>query len=101
MIMRLRPGTTVSALDFAAFQNMVQKNNDSLAKHVSNIEKMASVLTGKEVPGTHHHTPDPFLQSNAGTFPRIEKAPDQEILAELQRRLGSFSAEAWPEVTKR
>jgi len=106
MIMRLRPGTKVGALDFAAFQNTVQKNHDSLAKHVSNIEKMAAVLTGKELPflaGTHYQT-EPLVnntQITAGTIPQIEKAPDQDILAELQRRIGSFSVEAWPEDSKR
>merc|ERR1712194_257672 len=50
MIMRLRPGTKVSALDFASFQMTVYKNHDRLRKHITTIEKMTTMLTGSVVP---------------------------------------------------
>lgn len=89
MIMRLRPGTKVSALDFASFQMTVYKNHDALRKHITAIEKMTSSLTGKELPVSK--SPRPQAEPNkitVSTLPTLEKTPDQEILAELQRRLG-------------
>jgi len=91
MILRLRPGTKVSALDFASFQTTVAKNGNVLKKHIQNIEKMASVLTGKEI--LPNSVEDRSGVITAGTMPRLDKAPDQEILAELQRRLGCSPAE--------
>jgi voltage-gated sodium channel len=90
MIMRLRPGTKVSALDFASFQMTVYKNHDSLRHHMGGIEKMASILSGQEIasppsPGAAQ-APSKLTVS---TVPQLEKTSDQEILAELQRRLGS------------
>jgi hypothetical protein len=99
MIMRLRPGTKVSALDFASFQMTVYKNHDRLRKHVTTIEAMTSKLTGKDVaPGV---SPPPLADLNKqdlaqepsnkismSTLPQLEKTSEQEILAELQRRLG-------------
>jgi hypothetical protein len=103
MIMELRPGSTVSALDFASFQNAIKRNNDQLSKYIYNIEKMASVLTGKEIPlcpqdANIEPQPDPASKEIIVPYQPIDKAPDQEILKELQRRIASFSApEDWPE----
>jgi len=94
MIMRLRPGTKVSALDFASFQMTVYKNHDSLRKHITAIEKMTSSLVGKELPApvttlkSRPRPPDVPEKITVSTLPTLEKTPDQEILAELQRRLG-------------
>jgi hypothetical protein len=93
MIMRLRPGTKVSALDFASFQMTVYKNHDALRKHIASIEKMTSNLVGKELPAPPSkmktpRPPDPPSKITVNTIPTLEKTPDQEILAELQRRLG-------------
>jgi len=98
MIMRLRPGTKVSALDFASFQMTVHKNHDNLRKNIRNIEKMASVLTGVEMLPSQDGaavSPEP-----PGDPPgKLAVAPSQlqnmselDILTELQHRIASFSA---------
>merc|ERR1719335_1382961 len=48
MIMRLRPGTTVSALDFASFQSAVHKNHKCLHNNITNIRKMVATIAGDE-----------------------------------------------------
>lgn len=98
MIMRLRPGTKVSALDFASFQMTVYKNHDGLTNHINTIEKMTSMLTGQEL-GTGSSPPvrandkveEPAAKITASTLPNLDKSTDQEILLELQRRLGLSS----------
>lgn len=112
MILRLRPGTKVSALDFASFNTTVQKNHDRLKKHVDTIEKMASALTGQDVAARPHspflETPKTLLESSASRSgtpvdgpPILDKTSDQQILAELQRRLGIKSTnKSAPEVTE-
>jgi hypothetical protein len=98
MILRLRPGTKVSALDFASFQMSVYRNHDSLKKNISNIEKMASVLTGQDLSALPPaKTPDAKI--GVSTLPALEQAPEQDILAELQRRIGSFSANGNPPIS--
>jgi len=99
MIMRLRPGTKVSALDFASFQMTVYKNHDRLRKHITTIEKMTTMLTGHDL-GAGSSPPsridtnmqelaeEPEAKISVSTLPQLEKTSDQEILAELQRRLG-------------
>jgi len=109
LIMRLRPGTKVSALDFASFQMTVYRNHDNLKKHISGIEKMTTSLTGQEFPASRRSSSKnrqgsrmktkPDLQSGeepptkimANTIPTLEKSSDQDILFELQRRLGRNS----------
>jgi voltage-gated sodium channel len=49
MILRLRPGNAVKSLDFASFQSGVQKKHLTLKRHLDQIEKMASILTGKDL----------------------------------------------------
>merc|ERR1719387_2867465 len=49
IIMRLRPGTKISALDFASFQMRVSKNYEAFDKHLKCVEKMATALTDKEM----------------------------------------------------
>jgi hypothetical protein len=103
MIMRLRPGTKVSALDFASFQMTVHKNHDSIRKHITTIEKMTSMLTGQDLgagssppsrmdPNKQELVAEPPAKITASTLPQLEKSSDQEILLELQRRLGMNSA---------
>lgn len=47
MILRLRPGTKVSALDFASFQAAVCKNMRSFKSHLAAVEQMTSLMTGE------------------------------------------------------
>jgi len=100
MIMRLRPGTKVSALDFANFQMTVYKNHDRLKNHIATIEKMTTMLTGKD-PIADSSPPTTLMPSkqaindeqkiSMSTLPELGKSSDQDILAELQRRLGIVS----------
>lgn len=91
MIMRLRPNTKVSALDFSSFQMTVYKNQDRLKRHLANIEKMTTMLTGQE-PEAGSSPPsqmDLVAEPANNSAPlQLDKSSDQEILAELQRRLG-------------
>lgn len=113
LIMRLRPNSKVSALDFASFQMTVTRNHDNLKKNITSIEKLTSSLTGEENPMDQKSpaasrmsvrqgskqtirqrskiaepVEDPPMKITATTIPTLEKTSDQEILAELTRRLG-------------
>jgi len=87
VIMRLRPGTKVSALDFASFQMAVYKNHDSLKSHIANIQKMATALCGQDLPQTKPSRPQSPSKQTGSALPLLEKTDTQEILAELQKRL--------------
>lgn len=95
MIMRLRPGTKVSALDFTSFQMTVHNNHDSLKKKITSIEKLASVLTRENLdtsaadPSTQTTHEDTAGKISAGAAPQLETMPDIEILNELQYRVGN------------
>lgn len=103
MIMRLRPGTKVSALDFASFQMTVHRNHDSLRKHITNIEKMASVLSGEEPAAgsplglTDANRPEvpaeasPSAKITTSAMPQLQSMSEQDILNELQHRIASFT----------
>jgi len=99
MIMRLRPGTKVSSLDFASFQMTVYKNHDRLRKHITTIEKMTTMLTGQDLgagssppsrcdPNRLELAEDLSNKISISSLPQLDKTSEQEILAELQRRLG-------------
>jgi len=86
MIMRLRPGTKVSSLDFASFERCVLTNREKLLKHLDDVENLTSVLVenvAKQGPLAANSPVNPLQQ--------LEKKSDREILAELQRRLGVLS----------
>lgn len=106
VLMRLRPGTKVSALDFASFQMTVYKNHDRLRKHMTTIEKMTSMLTGQDLgagssppsrcdPNKQELVEEPSEKVSMSTLPQLEKTSEQEILVELQRRLGLTSNAAF------
>mmetsp|Transcript_156944 Transcript_156944/g.273203 ORF Transcript_156944/g.273203 Transcript_156944/m.273203 type:complete len:566 (+) Transcript_156944:164-1861(+) len=119
MIIRLRPGTTVSALDFATFQMAVFKNHESMKQHINKIERMCAKLHAQDSasppktgvldqsalpyspPGTANSivTATPPGTANSlengdgltvsGSTPNtLDHTSSQDILAELQRRLG-------------
>lgn len=112
MIIRLRPGTTVSALDFATFQMAVFKNHENMKQHISKIERMCAKLHSQDSasppnpapyspPGTANSMPSiaspPGVANSKenGDGPTVNSVPNtldhtssQDILAEIQRRLG-------------
>merc|ERR1740138_467422 len=52
-IIRLRPSTSVSALDFAAFKQSVFTSLDSMKDRVGRVERLCSELCG-EIPRSPH-----------------------------------------------
>mmetsp|Transcript_68772 Transcript_68772/g.212667 ORF Transcript_68772/g.212667 Transcript_68772/m.212667 type:complete len:485 (+) Transcript_68772:502-1956(+) len=134
-IVRLRPGTSVNALDFASFKQGILQSHALLRERVVRIEEMCSVLAagppGPAVPAAANcagadgsppgsaatsspagvdvvtsfevgqHTPGsparngplapldpPRKRINAGMLEDLERTPSEEIINELQRRLG-------------
>jgi len=85
IILRLRPEQKVSALDFASFSMTVGNNQTKLQNHISSIEQITSMLTGKEmfVDGETQNPEEPAESS----LPELGTTSDADILAELQRRL--------------
>jgi len=98
IIMRLRPGTKVSALDFASFQMRVSKNYETFEKHLKCVEKMTTAFTDKEMGKDTENKPEQEADdmitkepSRISLTPFLENSSDLEILNELQRRLGMGS----------
>jgi hypothetical protein len=93
IILRLRPNSKVTALDFASFQMTVGKNQARLNKHLANVENMTSLLTASELGAQASQVAQKPAINNADIrpLPRLENSSDQEILAELQKRLGITS----------
>jgi voltage-gated sodium channel len=107
MIMRLRPGTTVSALDFASFQSAVRSNHLCLHNHIKNIRKMVTAIAGDETaasrspskrrpsksrPAPTSEPPEKLDKIEITPLPQLEKMDDLELLAELQHRLATAPA---------
>mmetsp|Transcript_71620 Transcript_71620/g.132226 ORF Transcript_71620/g.132226 Transcript_71620/m.132226 type:complete len:553 (-) Transcript_71620:150-1808(-) len=110
MVMRLRPGTSMSALDFASFKNEVLKNSDNLKNQVSSVERKVHVLQHyisggsmiqplAEISASSTPEPTPELMQivspkslspakiTVSTLPELDRTSDAEILEELQRRV--------------
>jgi len=81
MIMRLQPGTTVNALDFASFQQTVYKNHDHLQKHINDIERMACALSGQDRGAQN------LQKESSRKDVSLAQMSEQELLAELQYRM--------------
>lgn len=126
MILRLRPGTPVSALDFAALKQLVHSSHVKMRSRVNQIEKMLDVLNTQ--PRYPNGAGDEIINGNSDThgslaagghaaisngiepelkvlcgepkqritvhmLSELEKTSSQEIIAELQRRLGMSNLE--------
>merc|ERR1719454_1430839 len=101
MILRLRPGTKVSALDFATFQTTVDKKQTKLRRSLETIESMAAEMTGEDIAtkraslsrtaSTLGTKKLEFTKDDAKVVPQIppqsDKITEQALLAELARRL--------------
>jgi len=106
MLLRLRPGTSVSALDFATFQIAVQSSNQSLNKAIQRIEKQIARLTGaqpntsstnqmgaiegpKDADKTYGQTnASVSAEMQAEMLNQLERTSEADIRAEIQRRCG-------------
>jgi len=118
-ICRLRPGTSVNALDFASFKQSVMQGQNLLRDRVGRIEELcASIAASQTLPGTQ---PGPFVSNlrnietsaswstEASTPARLkpkwragnmledlEHASNEDILNELHRR-GASMDDSWGE----
>lgn len=115
MILRLRPGSYVSALDFAAFSKHIFISQENIKHRVRHIEKMCSTLalricgdlsdetqakiqvplldsrgtffTGKSSDGAPSQNPG-YSEQPASYLSRLERTASADLIEELQRRLG-------------
>lgn len=95
-VLRLRPGTTMSRLDFADFKNQVEQNNHNLQSQIAQTEQKVNSL--HECMRDCHFTPNrapvptpaakPPDKMSVATLIELERTSDADILQELQRRLG-------------
>jgi len=104
-IVRLRPGTAVNALDFASFKQSVMQSHALLRERIVRLEGLCSALA--EVGGATDAAPRglcadrvllpplelPWRRDSQGALEDLEGTPTEDIMRELQRRLGS----AWPD----
>lgn len=114
MIMRLRPGTAVSALDFASFKNIVSKMHGKIYQHLHHVERLCQQLQHlsmdpdfnlNEALASRHTSSsalplrgpsappgqvglEPPAKITATTLVDLDRHSTQDILAELQRRHG-------------
>jgi voltage-gated sodium channel len=89
LIMRLRPGAKISALDFASFQQTIYKNHNSIKNSIHRIDKLMALLGNKESnndAGANQPEEEP---ASSISLEALEKVPDQDIIAELQSRIGT------------
>jgi len=94
MVMRLRPGSTVSALDFASFQNLLFQSSAVMKHQINSLDKMlAQYITYDEVDGEDgganfefNRDGDPSDLSTLLTLSHLEKFSNEEILSELRKR---------------
>lgn len=91
MIMRLRPGTKVSALDFASFSMTVKNNGFKLDKYMKTLENMTAMLSQGPPEVQEQPKPEPV---KVKSLKHLDKVSQQALLAELQRRIGTISPEA-------
>jgi len=84
MIMQLRPGTKVSALDFATFTQAMHKNHFQIKNAIIRVDRYLAQLMVEEGLVERKAKPKPAVP----TVEDLERIPDQDIIAELNLRLG-------------
>merc|ERR1712216_875513 len=94
MIMQLRPGTRVSALDFATFTQAMQKNHYQIKNAIIRVERYLEQLLVEEGLKTRK----PKEQPKSTTVEDLARVPDQDIIAELHSRLGMMTKLPNPDI---
>jgi voltage-gated sodium channel len=89
LIMQLRPGHQVCALDFAGFKKLVAKNHRRNRKAIIRIDRLVAKLVKEECPAEENE--EEIVPETKVTVQDLEKVPDQEIIAEICRRLDMTS----------
>jgi len=94
MIMRLRPGSKVSALDFASFQQGVFKNHSAIKQQINRIEKMVSKVVKYDPEEDQEARQEGENRESTGmgdeeiSMLQLEQFTNEQILGELQKRVG-------------
>jgi len=107
MIMRLRPGSKVSALDFASFQQAVFKNHSYIKSQITRIDKMMARVVPydpeDDLDEQHQRPRTPDVEAKQGlgstkepkgadiaqmSMTTLSTYAQEDILAELQKRRG-------------
>jgi len=95
MIMRLRPGSKVSALDFASFQQGVFLNHSTMKHHINRIDKMMSrvidydpAVDDPDNPISPESEAQEVEEQKDVTVDDLDIFSVDEIRAELQKRIG-------------
>jgi len=102
MILNLKPGNPVSALDFAAFQQIVVQSQRSMKEQCSRIEDICCMLVGEtpmhDVNSAGEDVITPFAGKdgcgiNMNLLAKLQDISSSEIVGELGRRLGMADLE--------
>lgn len=100
LILKLRPGTPVSALDFAAFRQVSTSNVSRIRARVRRVESMLGVLCGQgeRVPDEQDEDDGEWEWEEKNVISvemlaTLEHSTSAEIVMELQRRLDMSSLE--------
>jgi hypothetical protein len=97
MIMRLRPGTKVSALDFASFQQEVFTNHAFIKQQINRVDRMITKVVPYDPEDDEDYMPpnsdDEGEEGDddgkpALTMEQLAKFTSEDILYELHKRIG-------------
>lgn len=103
---QLRPGTSVSALDFASFKESLENSQDVLKHKLDQIDHVCEELNdqdekfknsenanGGDETARHENRPAAPKRISSHMLQRLECTSSSDIVSELQRRLGSANLE--------
>jgi hypothetical protein len=109
VLLMLRPGTPMSALDFGAFRMTFMTSNQSAIKRLKRFEKMLGIEDAEDDELEFEYMPRDFGSNNKkemdepaaqqmkriniSMLARLERTPSADIISELQRRLGMANLE--------
>eukprot|EP00427_Karlodinium_veneficum_P045896 CAMPEP_0169302864 /NCGR_PEP_ID=MMETSP1016-20121227/69035_1 /TAXON_ID=342587 /ORGANISM="Karlodinium micrum, Strain CCMP2283" /LENGTH=354 /DNA_ID=CAMNT_0009395619 /DNA_START=570 /DNA_END=1634 /DNA_ORIENTATION=- len=86
LIMELRPGAGVRALDFEDFKRVVSKNNFLIKSAIIRVDRLvAAVAKEEEKEAGNWQNEQPLKKV---TLQDLEKVPDSDIINEICKRLG-------------
>lgn len=89
LIMQLRPGAKVCALDFAEFKRLVDKSDFQIRRAIIRVDRLMTALLKEEAQEAGNWQADEPPKKM--TVKDLEKVPDHEIISEICRRLGMTS----------
>jgi len=102
MIMRLRPGSKVSALDFASFQQLLFKNTSAIKHQINRVDRLISKYVTYD-PDEDDEDGRQTIEVDAAardanaagiTLAQVLSFSNEDILEELQKRVGNSATPA-------